>query len=134
LDKGLTAMTGRGYAVRAMSRRQDGPESETPRQEQVRQVAQLVRAARRRAGLTQAGLAHRMTQLGEKTTRSQVSMWETSRLPNAFKLIRLVHAAASMPQTHGEGDRALDDLLDAFRDLGRPPASPGRSPGRRRDD
>jgi hypothetical protein len=58
-----------GYVLLAMDRR-------TRRRARRREVATLIRTLRLRAGLTQEGLAYRMTQLGEPTNRSQVSMWE----------------------------------------------------------
>lgn len=78
----------------------------------------MIRAARRRAGLTQGALALRMTQMGTPATRSQISMWETTQMPGAYKLVALVHAVVSVGRPRGEGDRELDRLLDAFGQLG----------------
>jgi hypothetical protein len=44
--------------------------------EQRRELAQLVRAARESAGLSQGGLAAAMTAAGEPTDRRQVNRWE----------------------------------------------------------
>jgi transcriptional regulator with XRE-family HTH domain len=61
-----------------------------------REVAQLIRTLRLRAGLTQEGLARRMTRLGEPTTRSQVSMWElpgeTGQMPETQKFLAILEA------------------------------------------
>lgn len=65
-------------------------------QRQERDVRELVRVARLRAGLSQEGLAQRMSALGEPTTRSQISMWELrpprGRDPSARKLLAILEA------------------------------------------
>jgi transcriptional regulator with XRE-family HTH domain len=101
------------------------PDSETRRQAQTREVGNLIRAARKRARLTQAGLAYRMTQMGVPTSRGQVSMWETKQMPGAYKLIAIIRAAvAAMPTS--TADQELDDVLDALGRLGQ------RNDGQRR--
>lgn len=93
-----------------------GPDPETRRQTQTREVGDLLRTMRRRAGLTQAGLAYRMTQMGYPTGRGAISMWETKRMPSAFTLIAIMRTAVSAMPT-SKADRDLDDVLDAFRRL-----------------
>lgn len=102
-----------------MTMRPGSTDPETRRQREQRLIAGMIRAARRRAGLTQEALALRMTQLGTPVTRGQISMWETSQMPGAYKLVALVHAVVSVARPRGEGDRELDRLLDAFGQLGR---------------
>jgi transcriptional regulator with XRE-family HTH domain len=107
-----------------------GPDPETRRQQQTRQVGDLLKTARRRAGLTQAGLAYRMTQMGHPTARGSISMWETQRMPSAHTLIAIMRAVVSaMPAS--KADRDLDDVLDAFRrlaDFDDEPPPPKRRP------
>lgn len=68
--------------------------------------------------------------MGEKTARSQVSMWETRQMPSAAKLIAIIRACAAAAP-HTEADRELDQVLDAFGELARPLR--GQAPGRRHD-
>jgi hypothetical protein len=72
-----------------------------------------------------------MTQMGEKTARSQVSMWETTQMPSAAKLIAIIRACAAAAAPHTEADHELDQVLDAFGKLARPLRGPAS--GRRHD-
>lgn len=83
----------------------------TRRRARRREVAQLIRTLRTRAGMTQERLAWKMTQLGEPTTRSQVAMWEVlpprdpdepdgGQMPSTEKFIVLL--AATEPEEHPE--------------------------------
>jgi transcriptional regulator with XRE-family HTH domain len=97
---------------------------QTRRQAQVRFVGAMIRAGRKAAGLSQAGLAYRMTAGGYPTSRGAISNWETQRIPGADAFIAIVFACASaMPASRH--DRDFQDLLDAFAQLFGP-EGPGR--------
>ncbi len=96
---------------------------EERRQKQMRQVAELVRAARQRAGFTQEELAARMSQAGEPTSRSQVSMWEmgspNGHVPSTAKLLAIFEVTRSPDPTRDAAERQIADLESQLADLRR---------------
>ena len=93
-----------------------------------REVAQLIRTLRTRAGLTQEGLAYRMTQLGEATSRSQVSMWELlpprdldehdpGQLPELGKFLALLQATEPEDRPETPEERQARVLRARLSDL-----------------
>lgn len=90
------------------------------------EIAQLVRAARTRAGLTQEQLAFRMTQLGEPTDRRQVGDWESGKqMPGAYKFLLVLRSTAlSASARKTQAERDIEDveaqlwaILDRLRDV-----------------
>jgi transcriptional regulator with XRE-family HTH domain len=96
---------------------------EERRQKQLRQVADLVRAARLRAGLTQEELANRMSQAGEPTSRSQVSMWELGsakgHIPSTAKLLALFEVTRSSDPVRDAAERQIAELEGRIAELRR---------------
>lgn len=93
------------------------------RQMQLRQVADLIRAARQRAGLTQEELAARMTEAGEPTTRAQVSVWElgspSGHLPSTGKLLTIFEVTRSPDPARDQAERQIVELERQLADLRR---------------
>jgi ribosome-binding protein aMBF1 (putative translation factor) len=91
------------------------------RQQHLRQVADLVRAARQRAGLTQEELAARMSQAGEPTSRSQVSMWElgspSGHMPSTAKLLTIFEVTRTPDPVRDAAERQILDLETQLADL-----------------
>lgn len=89
----------------------------------MRQVADIVRAARQRAGLTQEELAARMTEAGEPTTRSQVSMWElgspSGHMPSTGKLLAIFEVTRSVDPARDAVERQIADLESQLVELRR---------------
>jgi len=87
---------------------------EDRRRKQLDQVAELVRVARQRAGLTQEALASRMTEAGEPTSRSQVSMWEmgapSGHMPSTAKLLAIFEVTRSVHQSRDAVEHRIADL------------------------
>src|SRR5215472_6551444 len=87
---------------------------EERRARQARQLADLVRAARQRAGLTQEELAARMTEAGEPTSRSQVSMWElgspSGYVPSTGKLLAIFEVTRSTDPARDAAERQIAEL------------------------
>ncbi len=100
---------------------------EERRRNQLQQVAELVRAARQRAGLTQEELALRMTEAGEPTSRSQVSMWElgsaSGHMPSTGKLLTIFEVTRSVDPARDAAERQIAgleaQLAELRRQLGR---------------
>lgn len=98
-----------------------------------REVAQLIRTLRLRAGLTQEGLAYRMTQLGEPTLRSQISMWEMGekgQMITTPKLLALLQATEPEDRPESPEERQARVLRGRLGDLRRldPRRGDGSSP------
>src|SRR5215471_14073408 len=93
------------------------------RRKQMRQVADLVRAARQRAGVTQEELAARMTEAGEPTSRSQVSMWEmgppNGHMPSTAKLLTIFEVTRSPDPARDAAERQIAELESQLADLRR---------------
>jgi len=89
-------------------------EREERRHRYLRQVADLVRTARVRAGLTQEELAARMTEAGEPTARSQVSMWElgspSGHMPSTVKLLTIFEVTRSPDPARDAAERQIVEL------------------------
>jgi transcriptional regulator with XRE-family HTH domain len=96
---------------------------EERRLKQLRQVAELIRAARQRAGLTQDDLAARMTEAGEPTSRSQVSMWEMGReggyMPSTAKLLTIFEVTRTADPARAAAERQMAELEDQLAELRR---------------
>ena len=96
---------------------------EERRLKQLRQVAELVRAARHRAGLTQEELADRMTEAGEPTSRSQVSMWEmgspTGHIPSSGKFLAIFEVTRTVDPLRDAAERQIAGLEAQLGDLRR---------------
>lgn len=94
---------------------------EERRLKQLRQVAELVRAARHRAGLTQEEMADRMTEAGEPTSRSQVSMWEmgspTGHIPSSSKLLAIFEVTRLADPARDAAERQIAELEGRLADL-----------------
>lgn len=89
-----------------------------------REVAHLIRTLRNRAGLTQDALARKMTRLGERTSRSQVSMWEiggeAGQLPSTLKFLALLQATEPEDRPESAEERQARVLRSRLTDLRRP--------------
>jgi len=100
--------------------RRDRQERRRARQ---REVARLIHTLRIRAGLTQEGLAYKMTQLGEPTSRSQVSMWEIAgekgQMPATEKFIVLLQATEPEDRPETVEERQARVLRARLADLPR---------------
>lgn len=87
---------------------------EERRARHLRQVAELVRAARLRAGLTQEELAVRMGEAGEPTMRSQVSMWEmgspNGHMPSTAKLLTIFEVTRTPDPGRDSAERRIAEL------------------------
>lgn len=96
---------------------------EERRLKQLHQVAELIRAARQRAGLTQEELAARMTRAGEPTSRSQVSMWElgspSGHVPSTGKLLAIFEVTRSGDPVRDEAKRQIARLEAQLAELRR---------------
>jgi transcriptional regulator with XRE-family HTH domain len=94
---------------------------EERRLKHLRQVADLVRAARLRAGMTQEELAAQMSLAGEPTSRSQVSMWElgsaTGHMPSTAKLLTIFEVTRSPDPARDAAERQIVDLESQLADL-----------------
>ena len=101
------------------------------RRQRRREIAQMIRTLRTRAGMTQEGLAFRMTQLGEPTSRSQVSMWEVvpprdpaepdpGQMPSTAKFVCLLEATAPEDRPETTAEREARVMRARMADL-RPP-------------
>jgi hypothetical protein len=100
------------------------------RRQRRREVAQLIRTLRDRAHLTQERLAWKMTQLGEPTSRSQVSMWEVvpprdpsepdgGQMPSTEKFIAMLEATVPEDRPETAEERQARILRARLSDLPR---------------